>query len=196
MRHKIAGNKLGRNSSLRKATVRDIAKATLIAQRICTTKAKAREARKLVDKLITMGKKGTLADKRRAFAILCDHKIVSNLFKNTAPRFTNRVGGYTRIIPIGLRRGDNAQLAYLELTEKTEIIISKPKSAASSKKEDLKPETAPSDETDQTPATPKKEKKSNVKTYDEKAAQKDKGKSGKKIVSGIRKMFNRKSPEQ
>src|SRR3989338_8781601 len=114
MRHGIAGNKLGRNSSLRKATVRDIAKATLVRQRICTTQAKAKEARKLVDKLITLGKKGTLADKRRAFAILCDHKIVSSLFTKTSPRFKNRVGGYTRIIPLGNRRGDNAQLAFLE----------------------------------------------------------------------------------
>ena len=117
MRHGIAGNKLGRNSSARRATVRDIAKATLVQQRICTTQAKAKEARKLVDKLITLGKKGTLADKRRAFAILCDHKLVSNLFTKTSPRFKNRVGGYTRIIPLGNRRGDNARLAFLELTE-------------------------------------------------------------------------------
>ena len=64
MRHGMAGNKLSRNSSLRKATVRDIAKATLERQRICTTQAKAKEARKLVDKLITLGKKGSLADKQ------------------------------------------------------------------------------------------------------------------------------------
>ncbi|MCA9400618.1 MAG: 50S ribosomal protein L17, partial [Candidatus Omnitrophica bacterium] len=70
MRHGIAGNKLNRNRSLRKATIRDIAKAALLKQRIQTTTAKAKEARKMVDKLITMGKKGTLADKRRAFAIL------------------------------------------------------------------------------------------------------------------------------
>ena len=65
MRHGIAGNTLSRNQTLRKATVRDIAKATLIVQRICTTHAKAKEARKLVDKLITLGKRGALADKRR-----------------------------------------------------------------------------------------------------------------------------------
>lgn len=135
MRHGIAGNRLSRNSSLRKATVRDLAKATLIAQRICTTEARAKEARKLVDKLITLGKKGTLAAKRRAFSILTDHKIVSDLFAKTSPRFKNRVGGYTRIIKLGNRRGDNAALAYLELTEKEIVIISKPKSAAAVKKE-------------------------------------------------------------
>ena len=115
---------------MRKATVRDVAKATLISQRICTTKAKAQEARKLVDKLITMGKKGTLAHKRQAFAILCDHQLVSQLFNRMAPRFKNRLGGYTRIIPLGNRRGDNAQLVFLELTEKDQVVVSKPKSAA------------------------------------------------------------------
>ena len=137
MRHGIAGNKLSRNTTLRKATVRDIAKATLIRQRICTTHVKAKEARKLVDKLITLGKNGALADKRRAFAILCDHKLVSALFSKTSPRFKNRVGGYTRIIPLGNRRGDNARLAFLELTEKEEVIVSKPKSTAAAKTKDL-----------------------------------------------------------
>ncbi|HBO96764.1 MAG TPA: 50S ribosomal protein L17 [Candidatus Omnitrophica bacterium] len=135
MRHGMAGNRLSRNSSLRKATVRDLAKATLVAQRICTTEARAKEARKLVDKLITLGKKGTLAAKRRAFSILTDHKVVSDLFVKTSPRFKDRVGGYTRIIKLGTRRGDNAALAYLELTEKEIVIVSKPKSAAAVKKE-------------------------------------------------------------
>ena len=110
MRHGIAGNRLNRNRSLRKATLRDIAKATLIHQRVCTTLAKAKEARKLVDQLITLGKKGELVHRRRAFAILCDHQMVSDLFNKTSPRFKNRIGGYTRIIPAaGLRRGDNAR---------------------------------------------------------------------------------------
>ena len=70
MRHGISGNKLSRNQSLRKATMRDMARAILIEERIFTTKAKAKEGRKFIEKLITMGKKGTLAEKRRAFAIL------------------------------------------------------------------------------------------------------------------------------
>src|SRR5208282_4762250 len=98
MRHAKAGNRLSRNQSLRKATVRDLAKATLLQERICTTRAKAKEARKMVEKLITLGKKNTLAARRRAFAILCDHHIVSQLFLKTAPRFKNRNGGYTRMI--------------------------------------------------------------------------------------------------
>ena len=124
MRHKIAGNRLSRNQSLRKATLRDLAKATLIDQRICTTRAKAKEARKLVEKLITLGKKDTLNARRSAFAILCDHALVSSLFKETAPRFKNRMGGYTRIIPLNNRIGDNAIMVYLELTEKDRVIIS------------------------------------------------------------------------
>src|SRR5438093_6655543 len=125
MRHGMAGNRLGRNSGLRKATVRDLAKATLIHQRVSTTKAKAKEARRLVDQLITLGKKGSLAHKRKAFAILCDHALVSELFGKISGRFRSRIGGYTRIIPLSMRRGDNAQLAYLELTEKEIVIINK-----------------------------------------------------------------------
>jgi len=138
MRHAIAGNKLGRQPRARQATVRDVAKATLIQQRIMTTKAKAKEARKLVDQLITLGKRGTLADKRHAFAILCDHELVSRLFRRTSSLFKSRNGGYTRIITLGQRRGDNAQLVYLELTEKEEVVISQPKSTAIAKKEKVK----------------------------------------------------------
>ena len=138
MRHGIAGNRLNRPSSLYQATVRDIAKATLTEERICTTKGKAKEARKLVEKLITLGKGGTLSDRRRAFSILCDHQLVRQLFKETSPRFKNRGGGYTRIVSLGLRRGDNAQLAVLELTEKKQVIVSKPKSEAAAKKQDSK----------------------------------------------------------
>lgn len=201
MRHGIAGNKLSRNSSLRKATVRDIAKATLTRQRICTTQAKAKEARKLVDKLITMGKSGDLADKRRAFAILCDHKLVSNLFSKTSVRFKDRVGGYTRIIPLGNRRGDNARLAFLELTEKEEIVVSKPKSTAAAKKQDL--EAIPTTKAEEQKPTAKT-KESTVADVKEHVFKKDvlkptktapaneKEKQGGKFA-GIRKMFNRKS---
>jgi large subunit ribosomal protein L17 len=123
MRHAKAGNRLSRNQSLRKATLRDMAKAVFLQERICTTRAKAKEAKKLIEKLITLGKKDTLAARRRAFAILCDHNIVSQLFSRTAPRFKARNGGYTRIISYTQRGGDNAALAFLELTEKSRTII-------------------------------------------------------------------------
>lgn len=133
MRHGIAGNKLSRNSTLRKATMRDIAIATLIRQRITTTKAIAKEGRKLVDRLITMGKKGTLSEKRRAFAVLCDHQLVSDLFEKIAPRFRARQGGYTRIMQMAHRRGDNAHMVLLELTEKEEVVV-KPKAVVATGK--------------------------------------------------------------
>lgn len=203
MRHGIAGNKLNRNSAHRKATIRDIAKATIVQERICTTKAKAKEARKLVDKLITMGKKGTLAEKRRAFAILCDHKLVSNLFNDTASRFKNRAGGYTRIIPLGNRRGDNAELAFLELTEKAEVKVTPSKSTATAKKSSVKPKAVKKE-------TVSKESKSEEKVADKAQPQKaelktsskkdvthsEKSKGSKKIVGGIKKMFNRKAGEK
>jgi len=123
MRHGLTGNRLSRNRSLRKATLRDMARAILVQERICTTRAKAKEARKFIEKLITLGKKDTLAARRAAFAILCDHTMVSDLFTKTAPRFKTRKGGYTRIIPYIQRAGDNAELAFLELTEKSKEII-------------------------------------------------------------------------
>lgn len=203
MRHGMAGNRLSRNSTLRKATVRDLAKATLIAQRICTTEAKAKEARKLVDKLITLGKKGTLAAKRRAFSILTDHKLVSDLFAKTSPRFKNRIGGYTRIIKLGTRRGDNAALAYLELTEKEIIIISKPKSAVTAKKEKV-PEAGQHEHghehhehAHEHEAKPKpkaiirEQPKKDVIKDQESLPDKDKPRG--KFLSGIRNMFNRGS---
>jgi large subunit ribosomal protein L17 len=199
MRHGVAGNRLSRNSSLRKATVRDLARATIIRQRICTTEAKAKEARKLVDKLITLGKRGTLADKRRAFAILADHGLVSDLFARTSPRFKDRVGGYTRIIKLGNRRGDNASLAYLELTEKERIIVSKPKSTAAAHAHDHAhdPEHEHKPQEDQQKPKPKAAvqelaKKDAVKEQVRKPTDKDKS-STKKFMSGIRNMFNRGS---
>lgn len=205
MRHAIAGNKLGRNSSWRKATVRDIAKATLKRQRICTTKAKAKEARKLVDRLITLGKKGTLAHKRRAFVTLCEHRLVSELFNKIVPRFKERSGGYTRIIPLSYRRGDNAQLVYLELTEKEEVLVSKAKSSAVAKKtKDVK---LPSGTDSKQVNVEQEEKKSSEAKVPKEAsptkitssmkdiAKKERGKFSKNMMGGIRRMFRRKTSE-
>ncbi|MCA9407453.1 MAG: 50S ribosomal protein L17 [Candidatus Omnitrophica bacterium] len=195
MRHGIAGNRLNRKSSHRKATIRDLAKATLKAQRISTTKAKAKEARKLVDKLITLGKKGSLAHKRQAFSILCDHRLVSRLFNKTAPLFKNRIGGYTRIISLGNRRGDNAQLVFLELTEKEEVIITSAKTTAQGKKEKAHTASKTTDEVTEKVKTSKKDKSSAVQAEVKPTEIKpEKGKGGKNIVGGIKKIFNRKAP--
>jgi len=196
MRHKISGNRLGRNSSLRKATVRDIAKATLVHQRIRTTRAKAKEARKLVDRLITLGKKGTLAHRRKAYSILCDHKLVSLLFNKIAGRFLQRAGGYTRIIPLSSRRGDNARLVFLELTEKDLEAAGKRKAKREKKKkipEDLNQmqQGKMTDQKEETPAPSKTPVPPSKKTK----IPPGKGKSDKKIVGGIKKIFRRKTSE-
>jgi large subunit ribosomal protein L17 len=205
MRHAIARNTLGRNSTLRKATVRDIAKATLVHQRISTTKAKAKEARKLIDQLITLGKAGSLDAKRRAFAVLNDHQLVSRLFNRTSPLFKGRNGGYTRIIQLGNRRGDNAQLCFLELVAKEEIVVSEPKTTAAAKKEKIKAAKKA-----EVKAQPLKEEKqatapTKVKAEQEKPVKEEpkppiketkndvKGEKPKSKFDGFRKMFQRKA---
>ncbi len=178
MRHGKAGNRLSRNQSLRKATLRDMAKATLVQERICTTAAKAKEARKVIDRLITLGKRDTLAARRRAFAILCDHVLVSRLFKETSPRFKERAGGYTRIIPFNKRAGDNAQLVFLELTEKSRVIIS------GQKKSKAKEEIAPA---------VKEPAKTPVAEGHSKAEIKGAAQHAPKPTGGIRRFFQRKT---
>lgn len=196
MRHRISGNRLGRNMSLRKATLRDLAKATLIHQKICTTKARAKEARKLVEKLITLGKKGTLAAKRRAFAILCDHNVVSDLFNNTAGLFKNRLGGYTRIIPLAERRGDQAFLVYLELTEKKIEAPKKPVAVKEKAKVEKAVSAQPAKEV--APAEPKKEKPvkepRSVAPPPKEIPGKEKQKP-RNMMGGIKKLFNKKPSE-
>ncbi len=184
MRHGIAGNKLSRNSSLRKATMRDIAIATLLRQRITTTKAIAKEGRKVVDRLITMGKKGTLVEKRRAFSLLCDHQLVSDLFEKIAPRFKTRPGGYTRIIQLGQRRGDNAHLVLLELTEKEEVINKPP-----AEKAGKKPRTKVID------VEAEKDVKSEEKPSAKRHVPPEEKKTKPKMGGMIKKMFQRKVGE-
>ena len=194
MKHRYTGNRLGRNTSWRKATVRDLATATLIRQRICTTKAKAQEARKLVDKLITMGKKGTLAHRRQAFSILCDHKLVSDLFTHTAPRFKSRNGGYTRVIPLSYRRGDSAELVYLELTEKDQLMVSKPKSTAVIKPKEV--DVTPVKEPKEVVKTGVEEKKPTSKMPFQKGVPSaEKATGEKKPFGGLRKIFKSRRSE-
>ena len=139
MRHAKAKLQLNRRTSWRKATLTSLAKALIIHQRIKTTKAKAKAVKPLIEKLISLGKNNSLFAKRQAYRILGDHKLVSLLFNDIAPRFVNRIGGYTRILNLGLRRGDNAQLVILALTEIKEKVPKKPKAEAE-KKEAQKPE--------------------------------------------------------
>lgn len=117
MRHAKKRLQLNRSASFRRATLISLAKGVLIYQSIKTTKQKAHAAKPLIEKLISLGKNNSLAAKRQAYKILGEHRLVSLLFGNIAPRFVNRTGGYTRTLLSEARRGDNAQLAVLELTE-------------------------------------------------------------------------------
>jgi len=137
MRHRKRRSKLGMMTAHRNATMRNIVKALLKHQRIKTTHARAKEARRLAESLITLSKTDSIAARRRAFSVLTDRDLVTKLFNEIAPLFKTRNSGYTRIIPLGFRRGDGATLSILELTEK-KIIEKLPKK----KKEKAKPESA------------------------------------------------------
>lgn len=114
MRHAVAYRKLGRNPGHRKALLRNMMNALVRSERIETTIAKAKEIRRLADRLITLGKKDTTHARRRAFSMLSDKKNTEKIFATLASRFAGREGGYTRIVRTGYRGGDGAELAILE----------------------------------------------------------------------------------
>lgn len=118
MRHGISGRKLGKTSSHRKAMFGNMAVALLKHEQIKTTLPKAKELRPVVEKLITLGKKGGLANRRRAIAMLHDETIVSKLFDALAKRYANRAGGYSRVLKAGFRYGDAAPMAVIELIDR------------------------------------------------------------------------------
>ena len=118
MRHRKRRNKLSMMTAHRNAMLRNMAKNLLKFQRVETTVARAKEARRLVEHLITLSKTDTVASRRRAYDILTDRDLVYKLFKETSQLFKSRSSGYTRIIPSGFRRGDGASLCVFELTEK------------------------------------------------------------------------------
>ena len=115
VRHRVAGRKLGRPTAQRIALLRSLASQLIIHERIITTEAKAKEARSFTEKMITYGKKGTLHHRRLATAKIPNKTVVRKIFDDLAPRYSNRAGGYTRIIKLGRRKGDAAPLAQLEL---------------------------------------------------------------------------------
>ena len=117
MRHRKSRFQLNRFTSWRKATLISLAKSLLIHQSIKTSKTKALAARPLIEQLISLAKHNTLASKRQIYRVLGNHRLVMLLCDDIALRFNNRVGGYTRILNLGTRRGDNAKLVILELTE-------------------------------------------------------------------------------
>ena len=118
MRHGFKRRKLNRTASHRKAMFMNMANALLKHEQIVTTLPKAKELKSVIDKVITLGKKGTLAHRRQAFAQLRDEAMVAKLFGILAPRYKERSGGYCRVLKMGYRKGDMAPIAVIELVER------------------------------------------------------------------------------
>ncbi|AGF47257.1 large subunit ribosomal protein L17 [Candidatus Kinetoplastibacterium desouzaii TCC079E] len=120
MRHGNGLRKLNRTSSHRAAMFRNMAVSLINSETIKTTLPKAKELRHVIEPLITLGKNPTLANKRQAFARLRDRNAVVKLFDDIGPRYLSRSGGYTRILKMGFRQGDNAPMAFMEMVDRSE----------------------------------------------------------------------------
>jgi large subunit ribosomal protein L17 len=193
MRHGKRNIKFGRHAAHRDATIISLVRSLVLHKRIQTTLAKAKEARRVADKLITWAKKGGLHQRRLAYSVLKDRDLVGILFKDIGPLFTDRNGGYTRVIHTRLRVGDNAQLAILEWTEKkqeeTEKSKVKSKKRGPSKIEREKVKTEE--------IKPEVKKEPQIKPKEEaKRKEPEKQKPTKGFLGGLRKLFNRKREGQ
>ena len=133
MRHRKKGRQFGRNSKHRRALFRNLVTSLLEYERIETTEAKAKEIRGIAEKMITLGKAGSLHARRQALSFIQKKDIVSKLFDDVAGRFRGRAGGYTRIIPTRRRPGDAAEMVALELIER-ELSVSEEKDSESTSK--------------------------------------------------------------
>ncbi len=147
MRHLKSGRKLGRTASHRKATMANIAASLIEHKSIITTTPKAKEARSVVERLITFAKRGDLAARRQVLRTVRNKELVKELFEEIAPKYKDRPGGYTRVIKIGQRRGDNAHMAVFELvgyegTQAAKIEKARQKREAKAKAEETSAEEA------------------------------------------------------
>jgi len=115
MRHRVAGKKLNRSTAHRRALLRNLVTELLQHEAVRTTTAKAKELRRWGDRMITLGKRGTLHARRQAAAVVCRGPVVRKLFDELGPRYADRAGGYTRVVKLGVRPGDAAELAVVEL---------------------------------------------------------------------------------
>jgi len=125
MRHKVAGWKLGRNTAHRRSLLRNLVTSVIIEERVETTVPKAKAARPLVEKMITLGKRGDLAARRLAAAYLMTNDAVVKLFDTIGPRFGDRNGGYLRIVRTGWNKGDGADKAFIELLGSEQLLDEK-----------------------------------------------------------------------
>jgi len=171
MRHKVAGWKLGRNTSHRRALLRNLVTSVIVEERIETTLTKAKALRPHVEKMITLGKRGDVAARRLAASYLMTRDAVNKLFDTLAPRFGDRQGGYLRIIRGGWRKGDGGEIAFVELLGSEKVIEAKRKKSADARskraeatrkamEENQAQAEAEAKEAEASEEKPKKEKKS------------------------------------
>jgi len=120
MRHLKAGRKLNRTSAHRKALFRNLVTSLIEHEQVRTTDAKAKELRRIADRMITLGKRGSLHARRQALSYIRSRSVVTKLFDEVAARFKERLGGYTRVVKIGHRHGDAAPMSVIELTDRGE----------------------------------------------------------------------------
>jgi|SRR6185369_3157502 large subunit ribosomal protein L17 len=125
MRHKVAGWKLGRNTSHRRSLLRNLVTSLILEERIETTIPKAKAMRPNVEKMITLGKRGDLAARRQAMSYLMTQEAVTKLFDTIGPRFGDRNGGYLRIVRTGFQKGDGADKAFIELLGSEQVLDEK-----------------------------------------------------------------------
>lgn len=123
MRHRKSGRQLNRNSSHRKAMFSNMASSLVTHEVIKTTLPKAKELRRVIEPLITLAKNDSVANRRLAFARTRNDEVVAKLFNELGPRFASRAGGYTRILKCGVRTGDKAPMAYIELVDRPELAV-------------------------------------------------------------------------
>ena len=185
MRHGKKRGQLNRFTSWNKATLKSLARNMIIHQSIKTSLARAKSSRSLVEKLIVLAKENTLSAKRQAFKILGDHKLVAMLFKDIGPLSAKRNSGYTRIISLAKRRGDNAQMVLFELTDKK---IKEVKKVKKGKEAELKPKAEESSEAQGETSTEKKIKDSEFLAKERQDTAK---KPNKKFLGGIRSIFKK-----
>ncbi|MFH1856796.1 MAG: 50S ribosomal protein L17, partial [Candidatus Omnitrophota bacterium] len=171
MRHSRRNKKFDRPLSQRQAMFKSLARNVLIAQKIETTLAKAKEARRLTEKLITLGKEDTLKNRRLAFDYLQDRTLVKTLFTEIAPLFKERAGGYTRIVKTTYRPGDGASMVIFELVEKTKAHKAKKAKSlkpAVDKKSQPEKETSKEEKSKSDKSTKVFEKKTSIKSHEDK----------------------------
>jgi large subunit ribosomal protein L17 len=117
MKHQVSGRKFDRPTDERLAMYRNMVASLITSEKMVTTEAKAKEIRRVAERIITLGKKGSIAARRQALAFIYDENVVEKLFADIAPRYAERAGGYTRIIKLGPRQGDCAPMAQIELVK-------------------------------------------------------------------------------